>query len=198
MFLQRCIEVASYNFLIPGEAGWLIKWNFAHQIFIYLGTYAYQPNWLNRAFSGAPLGEMVQWSDLLASLYVLGHDITISDNATTYMRYVIFLFNSSPMGELGKGAYESGWWCQAKWKLRAGRAGIRGHPESGSHHQAASRWETQRRYLPTSIVTKTNKEGGKWEGQTAAQKQDLALERTARPSRLSTRHLKLGENSYVK
>ena len=34
-------------------------------------------------------------------------------------------------------------------------------------------------YLQTSILNKTNKEGVKWEGQTAAQKQDLDLERTA-------------------
>ena len=31
----------------------------------------------------------------------------------------------------------------------------------------------------------TNKEGGKWEGQNAAQKQDLELKRTAQPSRAS-------------
>ncbi|KAL7991752.1 hypothetical protein Chor_016008, partial [Crotalus horridus] len=30
------------------------------------------------AFSGGPLGELVQWSDLIASLYLLGHDIRIS------------------------------------------------------------------------------------------------------------------------
>ena len=29
------------------------------------------------AFKGGPLGELVQWSDLLASLHVLGHEITI-------------------------------------------------------------------------------------------------------------------------
>ena len=33
----------------------------------------------------------------------------------------------------------------------------------------------------------------KREGQTAAQRHDFYLERTARPSRVSTRHLKLGE-----
>lgn len=30
------------------------------------------------AFSGGPLGELVQWSDLITSLYLLGHDIRIS------------------------------------------------------------------------------------------------------------------------
>ena len=55
--------------------------------------------------------------------------------------------------ELGGGAYESGWWCQAKCEPRAGGAGIHGNPESGNHHQALSHWETQWRYLPTSILT---------------------------------------------
>ncbi|MEE6489061.1 hypothetical protein FKM82_015473 [Ascaphus truei] len=30
------------------------------------------------AFSGGPLGELVQWSDLMTSLYLLGHDVRIS------------------------------------------------------------------------------------------------------------------------
>ena len=48
------------------------------------------------------------------------------------------LLNSSPIDELGEGAYESGWWCQAKCECRAGHAGIHGNPESGNHHQALS------------------------------------------------------------
>ena len=62
------------------------KFQFSHQIFIFFGTYAYQPEWLNLAYNGAPLGEMVQWSDLLAALYILGHDLTLAVNATTYMQ----------------------------------------------------------------------------------------------------------------
>nr|XP_058948310.1 alpha-1,6-mannosylglycoprotein 6-beta-N-acetylglucosaminyltransferase A-like [Pocillopora verrucosa] len=58
------------------------------KIFIFLGTYAYQPMWLDMAFTGAPLGEMVQWSDLIAALYILGHDVTISVNSTTYQSYM--------------------------------------------------------------------------------------------------------------
>ena len=30
------------------------------------------------AFSGGPLGELVQWSDLIATLYILGHDLHLS------------------------------------------------------------------------------------------------------------------------
>ena len=79
----------------------------------------------------------MQWSDLLASLYILGHDITISDNATTFTRYVIFTLKSSPINELGEGACESGWWCQAKCKPQAGHTGIGiqfGNSESGNNH----------------------------------------------------------------
>ena len=32
------------------------------------------------------------------------------------------LLNPSPMDEHGEGGYESGWWCQAKCKPRAGWA----------------------------------------------------------------------------
>ncbi|XP_020630334.1 alpha-1,6-mannosylglycoprotein 6-beta-N-acetylglucosaminyltransferase A-like [Orbicella faveolata] len=60
----------------------------AKKIFIFFGTYAFQPNWLNLAYHGAPLGEMVQWSDVLAALYILGHDLTLSVNATTYKNHL--------------------------------------------------------------------------------------------------------------
>ena len=29
------------------------------------------------ATSGGPLGELVQWTDLIASLYLLGHDLQV-------------------------------------------------------------------------------------------------------------------------
>ncbi|XP_073230837.1 alpha-1,6-mannosylglycoprotein 6-beta-N-acetylglucosaminyltransferase A-like [Porites lutea] len=66
------------------EEGTLRKQHRTKKILIFFGTYAYQPNWLNLAYTGAPLGEMVQWSDLLASLYILGHDLTLAVNSTTY------------------------------------------------------------------------------------------------------------------
>ena len=58
--------------------------------------------------------------------------------------------------------------------------------------------QTQWRYLPTSILTNANKEGGKGEGQTTTQKQGLELKTTLQLPRVSTHHLKLGENPYVK
>jgi len=47
-------------------------------ILLYMGTYSLQVNWLANAYKGVPLGEMVQWSDLITALYALGHNITIS------------------------------------------------------------------------------------------------------------------------
>ena len=32
---------------------------------------------LDMAFRGGPLGELVQWSDLISVLHILGHDLTI-------------------------------------------------------------------------------------------------------------------------
>ncbi|XP_061492819.1 alpha-1,6-mannosylglycoprotein 6-beta-N-acetylglucosaminyltransferase A-like [Rhineura floridana] len=40
------------------------------------------------AFSGGPLGELVQWSDLITSLYLLGHDIRISSSLAELMEII--------------------------------------------------------------------------------------------------------------
>lgn len=47
-------------------------------VFVYMGAYVQHEEWLGNAYKGWPLGEMLQWSDLIASLYVLGHNVTIS------------------------------------------------------------------------------------------------------------------------
>ena len=58
-----------------------------------MGSYSYHKDWLERAYSGVPLGEMVQWSDLIASLYVLGHSLNISSEIPSMKTYVTgFLF----------------------------------------------------------------------------------------------------------
>ena len=55
---------------------------------------------------------------------------------TPFLFAILSSLNSSPIDELGEGAYEGGLWCQAKCEHRAGHAGIHGNPESGNHHQA--------------------------------------------------------------
>ena len=51
-----------------------------------MGTYSLQVNWLANAYKGVPLGEMVQWSDLIASLHALGHNLTISAEVPNMMK----------------------------------------------------------------------------------------------------------------
>ena len=52
-----------------------------------MGAFAAHEGWLSNAYSGLPLGEMVQWSDVIASLYVLGHNITLTDERYVMNRY---------------------------------------------------------------------------------------------------------------
>ena len=63
---------------------------YAQQIFVFMGVFESHKNWLVDAYKGVPLGEMLQWSDLIASLYVLGHNVTISAEQQTMNRYIIF------------------------------------------------------------------------------------------------------------
>ncbi|XP_033107828.1 alpha-1,6-mannosylglycoprotein 6-beta-N-acetylglucosaminyltransferase A-like [Anneissia japonica] len=52
------------------------------------------------AFHGGPLGELVQWSDIIASLYILGHDITISistPSLKSFLKQVGKMRQSCPM-----------------------------------------------------------------------------------------------------
>uniref|UniRef100_A0A8C1TMZ8 alpha-1,6-mannosyl-glycoprotein 6-beta-N-acetylglucosaminyltransferase n=1 Tax=Cyprinus carpio TaxID=7962 RepID=A0A8C1TMZ8_CYPCA len=51
-----------------------------HKILVHLGLLTKESGFkiAENAFSGGPLGELVQWSDLITTLYLLGHDIRIS------------------------------------------------------------------------------------------------------------------------
>ncbi|XP_077997428.1 alpha-1,6-mannosylglycoprotein 6-beta-N-acetylglucosaminyltransferase A-like [Glandiceps talaboti] len=40
------------------------------------------------AFSGGPLGELVQWSDIIAALYILGHDLKITTRTDVLKNYM--------------------------------------------------------------------------------------------------------------
>ncbi|XP_029650594.1 alpha-1,6-mannosylglycoprotein 6-beta-N-acetylglucosaminyltransferase A-like isoform X2 [Octopus sinensis] len=50
------------------------------RVLIHLGLLTKQTGWkfAEMQFKGGPLGELVQWSDLISSLYLLGHNITIT------------------------------------------------------------------------------------------------------------------------
>ena len=66
---------------------YLLQWEsvcasslFFFQVLVHLGLLTKESGFkiAETAFSGGPLGELVQWSDLITSLYLLGHDIRIS------------------------------------------------------------------------------------------------------------------------
>lgn len=52
----------------------------SRQILVHLGLLTKESGFkiAENAFSGGPLGELVQWSDLITTLYLLGHDVRIS------------------------------------------------------------------------------------------------------------------------
>ncbi|XP_076443774.1 alpha-1,6-mannosylglycoprotein 6-beta-N-acetylglucosaminyltransferase A-like [Babylonia areolata] len=51
-----------------------------HKILVHLGLLSKQSGWkfAENQFKGGPLGELVQWSDLISVLYILGHQLTIT------------------------------------------------------------------------------------------------------------------------
>ncbi|KAK3726434.1 hypothetical protein QZH41_014938, partial [Actinostola sp. cb2023] len=52
----------------------------SQNIFVFMGSFAFEPQFFTAAFYGGPLGELVQWTDLISTLYILGHNLTISAN----------------------------------------------------------------------------------------------------------------------
>ena len=52
------------------------------QVLVLMGSMAFQPYFFELAGKGGPVGELVQWSDLIASLYILGHDVHILANTS--------------------------------------------------------------------------------------------------------------------
>lgn len=58
------------------------------RILIHIGVLSNEDkmHFAKEATKGGPLGELVQWSDVIASLYMLGHDITVSVDLATVQR----------------------------------------------------------------------------------------------------------------
>ena len=47
------------------------------QVLALLGSITFEPAILDQAGKGGPLGEVIQWTDLIAALYMLGHDVVV-------------------------------------------------------------------------------------------------------------------------
>lgn len=60
------------------------------QILIHIGALSDKAgfNFAENADKGGPLGELVQWSDLIASLYALGYNIDFSTETTQLKAYL--------------------------------------------------------------------------------------------------------------
>ena len=58
--------------------GWYVL-----QILMFLGSMSFQPTILTQAGKGGFLGELVQWTDLMVSAYMLGHDVTVIADVKT-------------------------------------------------------------------------------------------------------------------
>ncbi|XP_072032100.1 alpha-1,6-mannosylglycoprotein 6-beta-N-acetylglucosaminyltransferase A-like isoform X2 [Amphiura filiformis] len=60
------------------------------KILIHLGLLTKESGFkiAENAFSGGPLGELVQWSDIIASLYILGHNLKVSVSSSGLKSYL--------------------------------------------------------------------------------------------------------------
>ncbi|XP_066264116.1 alpha-1,6-mannosylglycoprotein 6-beta-N-acetylglucosaminyltransferase A-like isoform X1 [Branchiostoma lanceolatum] len=60
------------------------------RILIHLGLLSKEAEWHfgEKAFDGGPLGELVQWSDIIASVYILGHDLDLSFTKESLKRWL--------------------------------------------------------------------------------------------------------------
>ena len=92
--------------------------------------------------------------------------------------------NSSPIDELGEGAYEGGWWCQAKCEHRAGHAGIHCNPESGNHPPGTVTLINSVEILTNLYTYHGQPRGREGKGQTAAQMLKYELEIAWLPERV--------------
>lgn len=54
------------------------RYRLKKKVLVFLGAFADVPTFFYSASSGGPLGELVQWTDLIATIYLLGHDLTVS------------------------------------------------------------------------------------------------------------------------
>ncbi|CAG5119179.1 unnamed protein product [Candidula unifasciata] len=64
------------------------------KILVHLGLLSKQSGWkfAEMQFKGGPLGELVQWSDLISTLYILGHEITV----TSEVEQLVEILNHVP------------------------------------------------------------------------------------------------------
>ena len=50
------------------------------QIALYMGSLELNFQLFTHSFTGGPLGELTQWSDVMSAMHILGHDLTITSD----------------------------------------------------------------------------------------------------------------------
>uniref|UniRef100_A0A8C1TL78 alpha-1,6-mannosyl-glycoprotein 6-beta-N-acetylglucosaminyltransferase n=1 Tax=Cyprinus carpio TaxID=7962 RepID=A0A8C1TL78_CYPCA len=77
---SRSESLFNYCVLSLSYGGFSSSTHVVTKILVHLGLLTKESGFkiAENAFSGGPLGELVQWSDLITTLYLLGHDIRIS------------------------------------------------------------------------------------------------------------------------
>ena len=69
---------------------------FAFKILIFPGILAEKTwSWSIRAGQGGPLGELVQWADLIAGLYLLGHEVFAVNTLKRFYKFKLMSRNSN-------------------------------------------------------------------------------------------------------
>ncbi|XP_041374585.1 alpha-1,6-mannosylglycoprotein 6-beta-N-acetylglucosaminyltransferase A-like [Gigantopelta aegis] len=68
------------------------------KILIHLGLLSKQSGWkfAEMQFKGGPLGELVQWADLISTLYIFGHELTITSEVEQLVEILAKLPAKSP------------------------------------------------------------------------------------------------------
>lgn len=80
--------VAAYERLFAKQ-GWTLEKRVRKRVLLHLGLLTKETGlkFGEKSLKGGPLGELIQWSDLMASLYILGHEIIISSEIRTFLDY---------------------------------------------------------------------------------------------------------------
>lgn len=71
-------------YLLYAITEWIAKSCCPFKVLFLLGLLSDDLGWniAENAFKGGPLGELVQWSDIISAIYTLGHDIAFAKSAS--------------------------------------------------------------------------------------------------------------------
>ena len=59
------------------------------RVIAFMGAFIMEPKLLSQAGRGGPLGELIQWTDLITGLYVLGYNVTVTIRTEDFKEYIL-------------------------------------------------------------------------------------------------------------